>query len=72
MPDLVVAALVTSGFGFLATMIGLLAKSNKAEHAENGGKLDRIIEATENLKIGHNRIEHKVDKHINDHARGDV
>ena len=72
MSDGVLIALIGGGFGLVGTMITVLAKQNKREHAENGGKLDSIIEATENLKNGHTRIETKIDGHINDHARGDV
>ena len=72
MSEAVTVAVLTGGFGLVGTMIAVLAKTNKAEHAENGGKLDRIIEATENLKNGHTRIEGKIDGHIGDHARGDV
>lgn len=72
MSEGVLIALIGGGFGLVGTMITVLAKQNKREHKENGGKLDRILEATENLKTGHARIETKVDRHINDHARGDV
>jgi len=72
MTEAVTVAVVTGGFGLIGTMIALLAKANRTEHEENGGKLDRIIEATENLKNGHTRIETKIDGHIGDHARGDV
>ena len=72
MTEAVTVAVLTGGFGLVGTMIAVLAKNNRAEHQENGGKLDRIIEATENLKNGHSRIESKIDGHIGDHARGDV
>jgi hypothetical protein len=72
MTEAVIVAVLTGGFGLVGTMIAVLAKNNAREHQENGGKLDRIIEATENLKNGHTRIEGKIDGHIGDHARGDV
>lgn len=72
MSDLVQASIITGGFGVIVAMIGYLAHTNKREHNENSGKLDRVLEATETLKDGHSRIEHKIDTHINDHARGDV
>jgi hypothetical protein len=59
------ASVVTGGFGVIITLIGLLARANKREHGENGTKLDQLIR-------GHERIETKIDTHINDHARGDV
>jgi hypothetical protein len=72
MSEPILATVITGGFSVLVAMLALLARSNKREHGENGGKLDRIIEATENLKSGHDRIETKIDGHIGDHARGDV
>lgn len=66
------AAIISGGFGIVIALIGLLAKANRREHGENSGKLDRVLEATQNLKDGHSRIETKIDNHINDHAKGDV
>lgn len=59
------ASVVTGGFGVIITLIGLLARANKREHGENGTKLDQLIR-------GQERVETKIDTHINDHARGDV
>ena len=59
------AAVVTGGFGVIIAMISLLGRSNRREHEENGGKLDLLLK-------GHERIEGKIDGHINDHAKGDV
>lgn len=72
MSDGVTQALIGGGFAVVCAFIGYLAHTNRREHAENSGKLDRLLEATEGLKHGHDRIEHKIDGHINDHARGDV
>lgn len=65
MSDAVLVAIITGGFGLIGSMIALLAKANRREHGENGHKLDLLLK-------GHERIESKVDTHINDHARGDV
>ena len=65
MSDAVLVAIITGGFGLIGSMVALLAKSNRREHGENGHKLDLLLK-------GHERIETKVDTHINDHARGDV
>ena len=65
MSDAVLVAIITGGFGLVGSMIALLAKANRREHGENGHKLDLLLK-------GHERIEGKVDTHINDHARGDV
>ena len=72
MSDGVLISIITGGFGVIGSGLALLARANKREHGENSGKLDRLLETTEGLKHGHDRIERKVDTHINDHARGDV
>jgi hypothetical protein len=59
------AAVVSGGFGVVIGILGLFAKVNKREHGENSAKLDELLR-------GHDRIETKIDGHINDHARGDV
>ena len=59
------AAVVSGGFGVIIAILGLFAKANKRDHNENSGKLDLLLK-------GHERIEGKIDGHINDHARGDV
>jgi hypothetical protein len=59
------AAVVSGGFGVVIAILGIFAKVNKREHGENSAKLDELLR-------GHNRIETKIDGHINDHARGDV
>ena len=72
MSEPILATVITGGFSVIVAMLALLARSNKREHGENGGKLDALIEGQKNLSHGHNRIETKIDRHINDHARGDV
>lgn len=59
------AAIVSGGFGVIVALLGLFARANKRDHNENSGKLDLLLK-------GHERIEGKIDGHINDHARGDV
>lgn len=59
------AAVVSGGFGVIIAILGLFARANKRDHNENSGKLDLLLK-------GHERIEDKIDGHINDHARGDV
>ena len=65
MSDGVLIAIITGGFSVITGLIGYLMHTNKREHGENGHKLDLLLK-------GHERIEGKVDTHINDHARGDV
>lgn len=59
------ASVVSGGFGVIIAILGLFARANKRDHNENSGKLDLLLK-------GHERIEGKIDGHINDHARGDV
>ena len=59
------ASVITGGFGVVITLIGLLSRANKREHGENGAKLDELLR-------GQDRVETKIDNHINDHAKGDV
>lgn len=68
----IAVALIVAGFGFLGTLVEVMRRQNNRDHNTNASKLDRVLEAAENLKHGHTRIEHKIDTHINDHARGDV
>jgi hypothetical protein len=54
----VVAALVTGCFLVLVALIEKTRRDNNRDHGENSVKLDRI--------------EDKIDGHINDHARRDL
>lgn len=66
------AALISGTFLLLVALIERTRRENNRDHNRNADKLDRVLEATKDLKKGHERIERKVDTHINDHARGDV
>lgn len=68
----IAVALIVAGFGFLGTLVEVTRRQNNKDHNMNASKLDRVLEATNNLKDGHSRIESKIDNHINDHAKGDV
>jgi hypothetical protein len=65
MSDTVLAAIITGGFGVLIAMIGYLVKTTRDDHGKTSANLNELLR-------GHNRIENKLDGHINDHARGDV
>jgi hypothetical protein len=54
----VAAALVTGAFVVLVALIEKTRRDNNRDHGENSVKLDRI--------------ENKIDGHINDHARRDL
>jgi hypothetical protein len=57
MSDVVAAALVTGGFSVVVAMLEWTRRQNNRDHGENSRKLDRI--------------EGKIDSHINDHAKGE-
>ena len=68
----VIVALIVAGFGFLGSVVEVMRRQNHKDHFSNASKLDRVLEATQNLKEGHKRIETKIDTHIKDHATGEV
>ena len=55
MNETVLGALIAGGFSIVVALIYRMGARNDRDHAENGRKLDRI--------------EDKIDGHINDHAR---
>lgn len=55
MSEVVLAAIIAGGFSIVVALIYRTSAKNDRDHAENGRKLDRI--------------ESKIDGHINDHAR---
>lgn len=65
MSDGVQVAIVSGGFSVLVVLVSWLLKMTRKDHGQTSAKLDELLR-------GHERIEGKVDGHINDHARGDV
>lgn len=72
MSDPIIVALIGGAVTIIVSLLEWTRRQNNKDHANNASKLDRVLEATQNLKDGHKRIEDKIDRHINDHARGDV
>jgi hypothetical protein len=68
----IAVALIGGAVTLIVALLEFMRRQNNKDHAVNASKLDRVLEATNNLKDGHKRIEDKIDTHINDHARGDV
>lgn len=58
MTEAIVVALITGGFGVLIALVQRSRKENSNDHAT-------VVKTLE-------RVETKIDTHINDHARGDV
>jgi hypothetical protein len=65
MTEAVLTTTIAGGFSIIVALIGYLVKMTRRDHGQTGAKLDELLR-------GHERIETKVDGHINDHARGDV
>lgn len=65
MGEAVAVALITGGFGVIVTLLEVGRRENRRDHGQVGAKLDHLAD-------GHRRIEGKIDRHINDHAKGDV
>jgi hypothetical protein len=72
MPVEVAVSLIGGAVTLIVALLEFMRRQNNKDHQTNASKLDRVLEATQNLKDGHKRIEDKIDTHINDHARGDV
>jgi hypothetical protein len=65
MTEAVLTTTIAGGFTIVVALIGIAARYNKRDHDVNTGKLDLLLK-------GHERIESKIDTHINDHAKGDL
>lgn len=58
MSEAIIVAVIASMGGVLAALVQLMRKENRDDHAMVGQSLDRI--------------ENKLDSHINDHLKGDI
>lgn len=58
MSEAIIVAVITGGFGLLVALVQKGRKENSTDH-------QTVVKTLE-------RVEGKIDTHINDHARGDV
>lgn len=65
MTETVLATIIAGGFSIVVALLGILARLNKRDHDINSAKLDELLR-------GNNRVETKIDTHINDHRKGDL
>lgn len=65
MPDPVAVAVITGAFGVIVALLERARLENRRDHGEVGTKLDHLAD-------GQRRVEGKLDRHINDHAKGEV
>lgn len=59
----VIAALVTVVGGVLTTILVMFRDENHKDHA-------MVVDSLDRLHSGMERVEHKIDSHITDHAKG--
>lgn len=64
MSDGIAIALIGGGFSLVVAMIEWSRRQNGKEHGVVSEKLDTLAR-------GHDRLEAKIDTHINDHAKGE-
>jgi sensor domain CHASE-containing protein len=64
MSDAVLVAVIGGGFSVVVALVELMRRQNGRDHGIVTHKLDTLHE-------GHQRLEAKIDTHINDHAKGE-
>lgn len=64
MSDTVLVAVVGGGFSVVVALIEWSRRQNTKDHGVVTSKLDTLAR-------GHERLEAKIDTHINDHAKGE-
>lgn len=72
MSDAVLTTLIAGGFSVLVAMIEMMRRQNNRDHGANAAKLDAVQESQKRTHRAVERVENKIDTHINDHARGNV
>lgn len=72
MSDAVLTTLIAGGFSVLVAMIEMMRRQNNRDHGANAAKLDAVQESQKITHRAVERVENKIDTHINDHARGNV
>ena len=67
---LILSAVVTAIGGVLVTVIAQFRKENKSDHAVVAGMLQHIYRSVGRVEVKVDKVEKKLDDHINDHTRG--
>jgi hypothetical protein len=70
MSEVVLATLVAGGFSVLVALLERSRRENNRDHNINYQKLTVIADQQETTNRILEKVENKVDTHINDHARG--
>lgn len=63
--EAIAVALITGGFAVIVALLEAGRRENRRDHGVVGAKLDHLAD-------GHRRLEGKLDRHINDHAKGEL
>lgn len=72
MNEAILTTLIAGGFSVLVALIEVMRRQNNRDHGINAGKLDALTERQRDTTHAIERVETKIDTHINDHARGNV
>jgi DNA anti-recombination protein RmuC len=64
---LILSAVVTAVGGILVTLIAQFRKENKSDHAVVAGMLQHIYRSVGRVETKVDKVEKKLDDHINDH-----
>jgi hypothetical protein len=70
MSEVVLATIVAGGFSVLVALLERSRRENNRDHNINYQKLTVIADQQETTNRILEKVENKVDTHINDHARG--
>lgn len=65
---LILSAVVTAVGGVLVTLIAQFRKENKSDHAVVAGMLQHIYRSVGRVETKVDKVEKKLDNHINDHT----
>jgi len=65
---LILSAVVTAVGGVLVTLIAQFRKENKEDHAVVAGMLQHIYRSVGRVETKVDKVEKKLDNHINDHT----
>lgn len=72
MSDAVLTTLLAGGFSVLVALLEMTRRQNNRDHNTNATKLDVLAVQQDEARRTLNRVEDKIDTHINDHAKGNL
>lgn len=72
MSDAVLTTLLAGGFSVLVALLEMTRRQNNRDHNTNATKLDVLAVQQDEARRTLDRVEDKIDTHINDHAKGNL